>query len=154
VAAGVVKAHKVYGARPEDYGNTAYWYNRTLPDDINAVCRVLDVPLNIGYQLVSREKSAFTLNTGLSSYWMLAEDYHYYYQGTYGQPYSRTWQVRHENRHLFSIYNLSAGYSHRLTSAMTWGIEPFVKVPLTGLGGGKIKLASTGVFFSLGYQFR
>jgi hypothetical protein len=154
LATGVIKARKVYGARPKDYGNQAYWKNRTLPDDINAVCRVLDVPLNIGYQLVTRGRSAFTLSTGLSSYWMLTEDYHYHYQNPAGYPYSRTWKVRNENRHLFSIYNLSGLYSHQLTPAMSWGIEPFVKVPLVGVGGGKIKLSSAGVFFSFGYRLR
>jgi hypothetical protein len=111
--------------------------------------------VNFVYQLFTGGKSAFTLNTGLSSYFMLSEDYHYYYHGSsYRKPYSKTWQVKNQNRHLFSIYNLSGLYSHRLTSAMAWGIEPFIKVPLAGVGAGRVKLASGGVAFSLSYQFR
>ena len=155
LASGVLKARKVYGAEAEDYGKRDFWYSRTRPDDIDAVCQVLDIPLNIGYQLFARGKSSFTLNTGLSSYVMLSEVYDYYYQdGGYGKPYTRTWQVRNENRHLFSIYNLSGLYSHRLTAAMALGVEPFVKVPLAGVGAGRVKLASGGIAFSLSYQFR
>jgi hypothetical protein len=155
LATGVLKARKVYAAEAEDYGKHNFWDSRTLPDDIHAVCQVLDIPVNIGYQLFTGGKSAFTLNTGLSSYFMLSEDYHYYYHGSsYRKPYSRTWQVKNQNRHLFSIYNLSGLYSHRLTSAMAWGIEPFIKVPLAGVGAGRVKLASGGVAFSLSYQFR
>ena len=145
----------MYGAEAEDYGKRDFWYSRTRPDDIDAVCQVLDIPLNIGYQLFARGKSSFTLNTGLSSYVMLSEVYDYYYQdGGYGKPYTRTWQFRNENRHLFSIYNLSGLYSHRLTAAMALGVEPFVKVPLAGVGAGRVKLASGGIAFSLSYQFR
>jgi hypothetical protein len=153
LATGLLKARKVYAAEAGDYGKDGFWYNRTLPDDINAVCQVLDIPLNIGYQVFARGKSAVTLNTGLSSYVMLSEAYDYYYQGGYGMPYTKTWEVRNQNRHLFSIYNLSALYSHRLTPSMAWGIEPFIKVPLAGVGAGRVKLASGGIFFSLGYRF-
>lgn len=152
LTAGLLKVHKKYGARPQDYGNSGYWYNRHLPDDISAVCEVLDLPLQVGYQVVSREKSAFTLHTGLSSYWMRSEDYHYYY--TTGTPYTRTWSVRRENRHLFRIYNLSGLYTRRLSPALEAGIEPFVKLPLGGVGGGKVKLSSAGVYLSLGYRLR
>ncbi|MGV3503149.1 MAG: hypothetical protein ACO1O1_05540 [Adhaeribacter sp.] len=152
LTAGLLKSHKKYGARPEDYGNHDYWYNRHLPDDIDAVCEVLDLPLQIGYQVVRGEKSAFTIHTGLSSYWMLSEDYHYIY--TTGTPYTRTWSVRGQNRHLFSVYNLSGYYARRLTPALEAGIEPFVKLPLAGVGGGKIKLSSAGVYLSLGYRLR
>lgn len=153
LGSGVVLARKVYGAQAEDYGKADYWKGRSQPQSIDAVCRVLDIPLNIGYQVLTRNKSTFSLSTGLSSYLMLSEEYHYYYKG-YGKPYTKTYEVRNENRHLFSIYNLSGLYSHRLTSDMAWGIEPFVKVPLSGVGAGQVKLASSGVFFSLSYRFR
>lgn len=152
LAAGVLVARKVYGARAEDYAG--YWYGRTPPYHIDALCRVLDVPLNVGYQLVSREKSAVMLSTGMSSYWMLSEDYEYDYRYPNGTSYTRSYGVRNQNRHLFSIYNLSGAYIHRLGPAMSWGVEPFIKVPLAGVGAGRVKLASGGVFFSLGYQFR
>lgn len=150
LATGIIKARKIYDAKPGDYGNKYYWYNRHLPDDIAAVCRVLDIPVNLGYNIWQRGKSVLTLQTGLSSYFMLDEKYTYEYYAP--NPYTTVWQVDEKNKNLFSIYNLSARYGWQLSPSLGIGVEPFVKVPLAGVGAGKIKLASAGVFFSLSYR--
>ncbi|MDB5263797.1 MAG: hypothetical protein JWQ14_3080 [Adhaeribacter sp.] len=152
---GIIKARKIYAAKPEDYGNKEYWYNRHQPDAIAAVCRVLDIPVNIGYKIRQKEKSVITLQTGLSSYLMLNEKYTYKYlpYGS-GTGYTSYAEVKNKNRHLFNIYNLSGSYQRLLTPSVLVGIEPFVKVPLAGVGAGKIKLTSAGVFFSLSYRYQ
>ena len=58
-----------------------------------------------------------------------------------------------ENKHVFSIVNLSAGYEK------TWNrfglqVSPYAKLPLKGIGGGKVKLASAGVLVSAKYNFK
>jgi hypothetical protein len=147
ISTGVVRARKVYGAKPGDYKRE--WpgsYNLTK---IEAVCAVLDVPLNIGFKILQKEKSSVTLNTGVSSYIMLNEEYEYYY-AYYGK---KKWTAPNQNRHLFSIYNISGSYARQLGNTLAVGVEPFVKVPLAGVGAGKVKLTSAGIFFSLSYRY-
>ena len=154
LATGIIKARKIYDAKPGDYGNQNYWYNRHKPNDISAVCQVLDIPVNIGYNIWQRNKSVITVQTGLSSYLMLNEKYTYEYLPYAGRNgYTSNYEVKNKNRHLFSIYNLSGRYSHHIAPSVLVGVEPFVKVPLSGVGAGKVKLASAGVFFSLSYQY-
>ena len=55
---------------------------------------------------------------------------------------------------VFGIYNFSLGYQKAIGSQWFLEIEPFIKVPLGGVGFGEVKLWSTGSFFSLKYNFR
>ena len=155
ITTGLISARKIYQALPADYGNEyEFWKNRHKPDDIEAVCRVLDIPINLGYQVWQQGRNNLIINTGLSSYLMRREKYTYeYYPYGGNNGYTSNWQVKNQNKHLFSIYNLSVGYGRELKRGVLIGVEPFVKIPLAGVGAGKIKLASAGVFGSLSYRF-
>ncbi|QNF31984.1 hypothetical protein HUW51_04300 [Adhaeribacter swui] len=155
ISTGAVRARKVYGAKPEDYHPGAnYWPpGAHLPTSINAVCKVLDIPINVRYAVVALPRQSIYVQTGLSSYIMLHEDYRYDYWN-YGKPYSKHWIVSNQNRHFFQVLNLSLGYSKQIRPGISVGAEPFVKIPLSGVGAGKVNLTSLGAFFSLGYRFR
>ncbi len=148
---GVVWANKVYGASPQDYNpRPDYWQGRKLPDAIDARCQVLDIPLNLEYRLLQRNKSTLAVQAGLSSYIMLDEKYTYIYGSGYGK-YEKVWEVRNQNRHWFKVQNISLSYTHHLTPSLFVGAEPFVKIPLADIGAGHVKLTSAGVFFTAGY---
>lgn len=154
ISTGIVRARKVYGAKPDDYHpGTDYWQGRHLPDDINAVCAVLDIPVNVKYTIIMQPRQAVYVQTGLSSYFMRSEDYRYDYTN-YGKPYSQHWVVKNQNQHLFRVLNVSAGYSRQVGPGISVGAEPFIKIPLAGIGAGKVNLTSMGLFFTLGYRFR
>lgn len=151
---GMIWADKVYGAKPEDYAPSPdYWSGKPLPSTIEAVCRVLDIPLNLQYKLLNKDKDVVALQAGLSTYIMLKEEYTYNY--TYSsKPYSKKIAYSNESRHLFAVQNLSVSYSRKISPALSVGIEPFIKIPLTGIGTGNVKLTSAGLFLSAGYTFK
>ncbi|QMU28866.1 hypothetical protein [Adhaeribacter radiodurans] len=155
ILTGMVRARKVYGAKPEDYHpGPNYWpAGQHLPDDINAVCKVIDIPLNVRYSFLTLPTHVAYVQTGLSSYIMLHEDYRYDYSN-YGNPYSKHWIVDNKNRHFFQVLNVSAGYNRQISPVISVGAEPFVKIPLAGIGAGKVNLTSMGIFFNVGYSFR
>lgn len=144
LSTGIIRARKIYEAKPEDYNVNGNW------EGVSAVCKVLDVPINIGFKVLQKERASITINTGLSSYFMLSEKYDYVY-GPY-QVGRKTYEVSNQNRHLFGIYNISGSYNRQLINSVALGIEPFVKVPLTGIGAGEVKLVSVGVFLSFTYR--
>ncbi|WP_162052160.1 porin family protein [Pontibacter pamirensis] len=147
---GVIWANKVYGAKPEDYTpSSGYWNSSYLPASIDATCKVLDIPLNIRYQVLEWNKNSVALQAGVSSYIMLEEDYTYNYA-----TYSRSVAYSNEYRHLFGVQNLSVSYTRKISPVISVGVEPFVKVPLKGVGAGHVKLSSAGVFFTAGYTIR
>lgn len=152
VSAGAVRARKVYDAKPSDY-RSKYWYGKHLPDAIYAVCQVLDIPVNLRYNFIARPKQAMYVQAGVSSYLMREEDYRYDFTSAY-PTYSRNWMVKRRNKHLFGVANVAVGYNRQLWPGTSVGVEPFVKVPLTGIGAGKVNLTSVGAWFSVSYQLQ
>ncbi|MBF9254499.1 hypothetical protein I2I11_14440 [Pontibacter sp. 172403-2] len=154
LVSGAVWADKVYGALPRDYTpSDDYWDGKKLPTTIDAVCKVLDIPLNLEWQLLEHGHSTAAIQAGLSSYIMLDEKYTYNYKGSGYYPYQKTWEPAGQNRHWFKVQNLAASYTYKVSPAFSLGVAPFVKIPLSGIGAGHVKLSSAGVFLSAGYRF-
>jgi hypothetical protein len=140
-------ASKVYFAGPDDYQPARPWKYRK-PERIEGECRVLDLPLHLRYKILLKEKYAMYVVTGLSSYLMRHEQYEYMYPG-YPDVY---WSAPTRNNHWFGVVNLSLGYERKLSRRFSLQVEPYVKLPLAGVGAGKVKLFTTGAFFVLKYQ--
>jgi len=114
---------------------------------------VIDIPINIRYYFSTPQKHRFFASTGLSSYIMLSEDYYYHYQDYNNPRLVDSWHLNNENQHWFGIYNLSFGYQRGLGSDWFFEIEPFIKVPMSGVGFGQVDLWTTGCYFSVKYNF-
>ncbi|HWK99576.1 MAG TPA: hypothetical protein VNQ55_06500 [Parapedobacter sp.] len=148
ITAGALYAKKLYQADFADYrpgGNPVY--TQYTPITVNADCDVLDIPVNINIDIIRKHRGTLFASTGLSSYLMLREAYDYNYPPhQYGDMKQLT--LHNENRHILGLANLSIGYRRRLGDAVSITVQPFVKVPLTGIGNGKLKLYSSGVALS------
>nr|WP_295871568.1 hypothetical protein [uncultured Chitinophaga sp.] len=141
VTTGAVYSKKIYGAAPEDYrtGNTSTPYG-TL-EKVNADCDVLDVPINMNYTFLSVKRNKISATLGFSNYFMLKEKYRYLYE--YGPPKERT--VTNENQHYLSIINAGILYQRPAGRGLLLGVQPYVKIPLNGVGYGQVKLYSAGI---------
>jgi hypothetical protein len=51
------------------------------------------------------------------------------------------------------VLNLAAGYERDLSAHWSVLAEPYVKLPMGGVGAGKVRLASGGVFLGIKYGF-
>ncbi len=122
--------------------------------NIDASCDILEIPVTFSYLFHSSKKSSIEINAGLSSYFMLKERYIYQYQPSSGyKDYSMT--LINKNQHYFKVLQLSGTYHIPLkTSHSALGFTPFVKLPLSGVGQGEVKLKSYGVSLNLSYGFR
>lgn len=155
IQTGLTYSMKKYKASGDDYNPPyGFWGYGDVPENTDAECNVIDIPVNIRYYFSAKDKSRFFASTGLSTYLMLTEDYYYHYDGYYDPDLVDSWSVRNENQHPFGIYNLSAGYQRSLGKQWFLEIEPFIKVPLSGVGFGKVDLWSTGAMFSVKCNFK
>ncbi|RNI22703.1 porin family protein [Rufibacter latericius] len=146
---GVVWANKVYSARPQDY----YFSNGyTYTSPVDATCKVLDIPINIQYKIVESGRNSFSVQAGLSSYIMLHEEYSSVASGYGSYPYHK--EISYQNQHWFKVQNVSLVYTRAISPLFSLGMEPFVKIPYAGIGDGKVKLTSAGVFFTAGYTIK
>jgi hypothetical protein len=149
--AGVFSVNKIYWAGPDDY-KLSY----TPPSSLkfmgaDANCRVIEIPVKLSYDFAVKDRSNWFAGAGLSSYLMKREDYLYEYKSnTTGNSYYHSYETKNENKHYFSVMNLSGGYTYRLNKTFSLSAEPYVEVPLTGIGAGKVHLNSGGVLFTVG----
>ena len=153
VNTGVLFTSKNYTSRGKDFNPPkGSWLDNVNLDLVEGDCLMFDIPINIRYDLNQNNKQRVYVSTGLSSYLMKKEDYHYYYQYTNGSPGYRQRSISSKERHWLGILNLSAGFEKNINHKFSVQAEPYLKIPLKGVGYGNIQLNSYGVYFSLKYK--
>jgi len=150
VRTGFYAARKVYTANPDDYHPpTNFWAYYPNLKNIDANCKVYEIPVTVDYKISSNKKESWFASVGLSSLLMKEETYEYYFKPNSSPnyiTYSRT--IHNQNKHYFSVLNLSGGYTRVLNKNISLQAEPYLKLSMTGVGYGKVDLNSGGVLFS------
>ena len=159
VQAGVLRSTKVYRASGSDYVSPRYVH--VQPESVDGQCNVLDIPVNVRYDVVlrpgkaGRQPGRWFVSGGTTSYVLLQEEY----TSNFANPndaniYPWQWQPinARSGGYLFSQLNLSVGYERALSRRLSWQVEPFLKAPLKRVGYYNINLLSTGAFFSIRYK--
>lgn len=145
---GFYIAEKIYSADKSQYhvpsggSNVEYLYN------IDANCKVYEMPLTLSYDFGKVKNHQWFASTGLSSYLMKKESYDYYYKYPNGGQYTKSWSISNQNKNYFSVLDFSAGYEYTFSKRSSLVAEPYVKIPLSGVGAGKVKLNSGGILFT------
>lgn len=146
---GFYTASKIYSASPEDYKPKSPPPTPQFLKLIDAKCKVYEIPVTLAYQFVKSKNSSWFAAAGLSSYIMKEEKYDYLYEYTGGSTWTYNWDLKNKNKHMFSVLSLSAGYTRNLGRTFAVSAEPYFKMPLNGVGFGKVKLNSAGVLVTL-----
>jgi hypothetical protein len=154
IRAGFYAGRKVYSASPDAYHPPADFYTYyPYLENVDADCKVYELPLSISYNFSKSAKKSFFASAGVSSYLMKTEKYNYSYKYyPAGPTLNREWTIKDENKHYFSALTLSGGYQQNINKYISLMVEPYVKLPLSGVGFGKVKLNSGGVLFSIGIK--
>lgn len=145
---GFYFSKKIYSAEPDEYhmsGGVTYPYLT----GIDADCRVYEIPVSLSYNFIQKKKHSGFAGIGISSLLMKNERYDYNYKTPAGYTYKYSKEVSNENKHYFSVLTLSGGYQYQFNKRVSLQAEPYVKLPLSGIGLGKIDLNSAGILFSL-----
>jgi hypothetical protein len=145
---GFYVAKKIYTVNEDEYyvrpGST--WNNYLQSIDAN--CKVYEVPVTLSYNFGKTKNHNWFASAGLSSYFMKRESYVYFYKYPSGLTDNKSWTVTNQNKHYFSVLDISTGYEYSFNKRFSIIAEPYVKLPLSGIGVGKIKLNSAGVLFT------
>ncbi|MDB5134095.1 MAG: hypothetical protein JWP37_698 [Mucilaginibacter sp.] len=149
VSTGAAYSINPYLTNFDNY-HTAYQF-KTQPSSVNANCRMLDIPLNVNYQVYSKQRNKISVGTGLSSYFMLREDYKFNYADTYSNG-PTNFTVVNKNRNILSILNLNATYEHQVNSKVGITFQPYLKLPLSDVGASQVRLQTSGVAVGLNWN--
>jgi hypothetical protein len=148
ISTGLYVSKKIYTAAPNQYKPAAGNTNPNLIN-INGNCKIYEIPLTVYYNFKQVKNHNWFGGLGISSFLMKKETYDYKYKNpATGQLWTYIKSVSNENEHYFSVVTLSAGYKYTLNSRFSILAEPYLKLPLTGVGLGKVKLNSTGLLFT------
>jgi len=151
IQTGINYGSKNYEAQGYDYAfNNPNTVN--LISGIDASCKVLEIPLRASYTVIDKQKSSIDLSAGLSSYFILKENYRFIYTEASGRK-DRFLEEKNANQHYLSIIDLSATYNVKLKNKrFALGLQPYVKIPISGIGEGNVPLKSSGIALKLNYE--
>jgi hypothetical protein len=142
-----ISAGASYDIKPYLTGIGNYHTNYVFPTEpvsVSANCRMLEVPINVNYQVYAKHNNKISIGTGLSSYFMLREDYTFNYDEQYATG-PAGFSVINKNRNILSIVNLDATYQHQVNSRVGIIIQPYLKIPLSNVGESQVRLQTSGV---------
>jgi hypothetical protein len=146
----------MYSIKPYASNVAGYGYNPSLTEhsvaSISANCHVLDIPLNLDYQFYNKHLNALSVGTGLSSYIMLYEHYQYNYADPYVSSVDKT--IPQTNKYLFGVLNLQATYTRQVAANVGLSLQPYMKLPLTGIGATGARLQTAGFAIGLNWNLR
>ena len=148
VAVGFGVSEKKYGARLADYKNPPTWGPRYEVDsNLTASCTVYEIPVLLQYNFINKGANHFFVTAGLSTYLMKREEYNYVYY-YYGNEQHAMLEYKNQNKHVLSILSLSVGYRRQFNRKFAVQFAPFIKIPLSGVGQGRVNLYSAGLQLS------
>ncbi|MCF6407072.1 PorT family protein [Chitinophaga filiformis] len=145
VETGVIYERKYY------YSEGKYFDTKKTPwpDDMKLIdvdgwCNMYEIPLNVRYTFAIGKKSSWYVNGGMSSYVMKKQGYNYSYEyyGTYGD---RDWVYKKSTKDWFSNVHLGVGYERPVGVLGTLRVEPYVMIPVKGIGVGELPVTSVGM---------
>jgi hypothetical protein len=151
VNTGIIYTKKFYKAEGQYFHYKNPNWNWEL-DKVKGNCSMLEIPVNVRYDVSFNDKRRWFVSTGLSTYLMDKEDYTLHYTGPSGPYAPIPLNTDSNSNYLFSIWNLSVGMERSLGKHFSIQAEPYLKVPLKGLGTGSMRLDSYGMLFTLKYK--
>jgi len=151
VNTGLIYTKKWYKAQGKDFNYKEGPWPWPI-DKAEGNCSMWEIPVNVRYDVSYNSKRRWFVSTGLSTYLMDKENYDVYYTWN-GTTYPVPLNSDSNTNYLFSILNLSVGMERSLGKHFSLQAEPYLKVPLQGLGKGSIRMDSYGIYFTLKYKF-
>jgi hypothetical protein len=158
---GINYGPKIYQASGTDYWNSAFPRVNNPIQWVNANCKVWDIPLEIGYSFYKKDRSQFYINLGISTYFLRQETYTYNYwavnkgnaNDNASTPPNNTFNLFNKNKNILGVLDFVLDYRYRLNNRSSFGLSPYLKLPLRGVGQGKLDLISFGTTLSINYNF-
>ncbi len=148
VRAGLISSRKRYYAASSDYEAPANWQWFPGNYELDANCRITEIPLDVRFDVLRRPTYAVFTSVGINSLLMRNEQYSYDWTMN-GQTFTKTAQVVNGSNHFLGVLNLSVGVERPIGGRWSAQVEPFWQLPLGGVGAGKVHLSSAGAAFSL-----
>lgn len=151
IQGGLLRSMKYYDTYPEYYQWPNSWGYMPKMTNVNATCKMLDIPVNIRYDISQGKLSRLFASAGATSYIMLNEKYVYNYENPADPKIKwKDWEGK-TGPYYLGVLNFSVGYEYQLFRKLSVQAEPFFKLPIAHVGFGQVNLSTLGLLVSAKY---
>lgn len=113
-------------------------------NDLQSRSSVIEIPTRIKYDVAFRNYHSFFIAGGVSSYILMREMN--MYQVTLNGANDKMLGIYKKNNYRApAVANVSIGYENNITKNLRLRVEPFLKIPLQGMGVGSLPVTSAGL---------
>jgi hypothetical protein len=108
--------------------------------------RLFELPVKFKYSVFQKNKSGVFLSTGISSYLMTREENDYLAMMN-GTEQSMSGSYNNNRRYIAVMANIGAEFNYKTGKNTRLRIEPYLQIPLKGIGIGSMPVMTTGLHF-------
>lgn len=150
---GLQKSTKYYNAMKEDY-EIPYdsYYKKLTIKNIKGVCSVVQLPIQLKYDLIRTKSFLLVVNTGVSSMRMDKEIYTYDYFHANSKPGHSVDDYALKNWHWLAAASTGISVQKSISRHLGVSFTPYYQLPLKGVGEGHVRLRSFGSQFALSWS--
>lgn len=153
VETGVLWDRKKYESEGQYFKTEKLNWPHVTIYDLWGYCEMYEIPLNLRYNFSANTKRIFFATAGVSSYLMKTENYNYHYIRYGVQGYGNK-EYKNSSKDWLSVAHISVGVQKKLGAIGDLRIEPYIKLPVNGVGIGSMPLRSTGVYLGIARPIR
>ncbi|MEY2901456.1 MAG: hypothetical protein RLY89_562 [Bacteroidota bacterium] len=114
--------------------------------------KLIEIPVSLKTDLLGNQRHQLFGSFGISSFLVNNESYEYE-EEINGVIQSEYVEFTKNTSNLFATVNMSLGYEYKIKNRFRLRIEPYLNLPLSGIGKGKEPVLSKGIYFGLLYNF-
>lgn len=143
VETGLMFAKKYY------YSDGKYFLMNKMPAGMQVLSlegrsTVFEIPVKFRYSLPSKKATYFFSSVGISSY-LLTGEKNKYRTLINGAEQNITSTYKNNHGYIAATFDFSLGFEKKLGKMSSIRIEPYLKIPLKGIGVGSMPVMSTGL---------
>ncbi len=111
---------------------------------VSSKTQVLEIPVNLKYDLLKNIKSNFFISGGFSSY-ILTSEKNLYQASLNGNNETMTGNYPTHHSYFAASVNISVGYEDKVSKTVNLRIEPYFHIPVKPTGMGSMHVQSAGI---------
>lgn len=114
--------------------------------------KLVEIPVKALYNLYNRKQNKIFISAGASAFF-LKKEFNHYHVILNGQEGLMTGYYNTKEFIFPATVNLSAGWQHSVSRSLDIRLEPYVQLPLKGIGVGQLSIKSAGIHIGVLRRF-
>ncbi|MEO5592526.1 MAG: outer membrane beta-barrel protein [Chitinophagaceae bacterium] len=111
-------------------------------------CAIFEIPFKLKYDFAGNNYTRFFATTGISTY-IVTNEYNKYRAIISGTQQDVTGDYNNNLNFFAAAVHLSGGYQRKIGKLVRLRIEPYLQIPIRGIGVGSLSVLSTGIHLGM-----